>query len=697
MSSKRLNTNKRLSWEDPIEALSGKSAPSQSLLKIKNAGLEKVKDLLNILPLRIQPTPQISPFSSMKEGELFLGKGRAIGSNFSPAFGRRGKGKVQLFNVTLTVQDVLSDGIVNIKIFNAYPNIKNTIDKKDEFTFMGKPTSFKGDLQLVNPKFDPKIEVTQSGLLIEYPTVATVPGRLVKGIIDKIPDELWDEPLKLFKIPPSASKGSKDPLKVLHGKTSSGPSERKAAMSSLIYQEFLEDQLKIMARRKGIKGRPAPIVNWSDSTEKMVLDSLPYQLTKDQSLVLKKVREDFESGSPMMRMVQGDVGCGKTTVALVAAEIVAKDGGQSALMCPTESLALQHFKTFKKDASSELRVELLLGSHRPAEKKEVLYKLAKGDIDLLIGTHSLIQDTVEFKKLVFAIIDEQHKFGVEQRQKLSNKSDGVHTLIMTATPIPRTLQLAQYGDLDISTIKTMPSGRSAIKTRIVTPATYEKYLSFVKTRLSMGEQGYIVAPAIEESETLDIKNVNQIEAFYKKHFPEFTIKALHGKLKPEEKQRIFNEFGENKINLLISTSVVEVGINVVNATVMSVYNPDRFGLSSLHQLRGRVGRGGKPGFCFLVTDKKLNGDTLARLKVIERSTDGFEIAEADLKNRGEGDLFGVSQSGNAGQKRFGSIFEHFEIFDKVTRDLPAIIESHPEEVASVLDELYLDQKVSSTI
>lgn len=699
MSSKKSNIS-NITWESSLLELSGKSKPSQSITKLFEAGHAKVKDLLWILPLRVQAAPKLSPFSEMKEGRLFLGSCRLLSSRFAPAFGRRGKGGAQLLNATLIVQDELSDQIINLKFFNTYPNFRKNVEEKGPFTFMGQPQNYKGTLQINNPKLDPKGEHNENGLLIEYPTVATVAGKHVKGVIDKIPEELWlvkdrifDSGLEL----PIANKNLIQTFALLHGKTASDQDSRKSAFQDLVYCEFFGDQLKIMARRQGVKQQKAPLIEWPKDFYNELLGSFPYELTKDQDLVLTQIQEDFLSGHPMMRMTQGDVGCGKTTVAYISAMMTVKNGGQAAMMCPTESLALQHFETFKEILPKNARLGLLLGSHRPSEKKNINEELRAGKIDIIIGTHSLIQDAVEFKNLQLVIIDEQHKFGVEQRQKLSAKGAGTHTLIMTATPIPRTLQLAQYGDLDISTIRVMPKGRAGTKTRIVTESTYEKYLSFIKTRLSLGEQVYIVAPAIEESETLNIKNVQEIRDRYVKYFPEFRIQALHGRLKPAEKQAIFKDFSAGDIDMLISTSVIEVGINVTSATVMSVYNPDRFGLSSLHQLRGRVGRGEKPGFCFLVTDESVSKESLSRLKIIERSNDGFEIAEADLKNRGEGDLFGVSQSGSSGQKRVASVFEHFDIFDRVNRDLPQIVKEQKPAVDALLAELIKDQKVSSTI
>ena len=323
--------------------------------------------------------------------------------------------------------------------------------------------------------------------------------------------------------------------------------------------------------------------------------------------------------------------------------------------------------------------------------------LIQGETEIIIGTHSLFQDTVAFKKLGLAIIDEQHKFGVEQRLRLVAKGQGTHSLIMTATPIPRSLSLAQYGDLDISSIKMMPAGRKGIKTRITEKVNYEKYIEFVKNRLSMGEQAYFVFPAIDESETLDIQNIKASLKKYQETFRDFQVGMLHGQMKSEEKEQTVQDFRDKKIHLLISTSVIEVGINIPNSTIMSIYNPERFGLSSLHQLRGRVGRGSKAGFCFLVLDKDVSPEAYQRLKVIEQNLDGFVIAEEDLKFRGEGDLFGVDQSGTNSTKKLANFLTHTAILEQVVADVQRMQDTRPEILAPHFERLAKDQKILDTI
>lgn len=697
MKSKNSNTSK-LSWESSTLSLAKTKTPSKSLQKIHDSGFKQLKDLLWIFPLRVQAAPKLSPFSQIKIDELFLGEGRLISMNLSPAFGRKGRSRVQLFNASIVVKDIHSQAQLTLKFFNIYPSFKKQMEEREIFTFMGMASEYKGMLQIVNPKINPAgLMNSEDGKLIEYPTVNTVPGKEVQKLIDKIPNDLWDSEIRDEVSELKEKLGLSNLIrsfKVLHGKAEA---KKEIAKERIITEEFLQGQLMLLARKLKNKKLAAPFVKTTPVNLKKYRNIFPYELTHDQVDVLRDIQNDFMSGYPMMRMIQGDVGSGKTSVAIISALIAIENNGQVALMCPTETLASQHFKTITELVGDKYSIDLLLGSTKVSEKKEINIRLKSGKTHLVIGTHSLIQKSVHFKHLTLAIIDEQHKFGVEQRQVLFKKGDGVHTIIMSATPIPRTLQLAQYGDLDISTIRTMPSGRKGVKTRIVLKDNYEKYLSFIRTRISMGEQVYIVAPAIEESETLNLKNVQGIEQQYNKYFPDLRISVLHGKLNSTEKASVMDEFTKKKIDILISTTVIEVGINIINSTVISIYNPDRFGLSSLHQLRGRVGRGDKTGFCFLIANQNISKDSLDRIKIIEKTIDGFEIAEADLKNRGAGNLFGASQSGHISSYRLANIFEHFSLFEKVGKDIEGLREKYPEKLNNVLLKLTEETKITATI
>lgn len=686
-----------LNWSDSILCLA-KRKPTKTLLSLESVGFTSISDLLWIIPLRVIEKPKIQSFEYQKVDQLFFGKGKVLNIKSTPAFGKRGKGKIQLFNITVIVKDLLSSKIATLQFFNTYPNIKKQISALEEFTFMGTPGLFKGNLNIVNPKIDPSEIKSQERYLIEYPTISSISGIHIKKIIDLIPTELWDKeipsPISQLSLP-ETKYSLREIFFNIHGKNLDDEINREKCFEDLKYYELVEEQIKVKARKESYKLLKSKIIQWRESTYNSLLKKYPYELTEDQINSINDIKKDFCKGSPMMRILQGDVGCGKTTVAVASLIQVIENGYQVALMCPTEALAKQHQVSIKDVLNSDINVQLLLGSHTQKKKKEIYENLSSGKTQLVIGTHSLFQDKVEFKNLMYVIIDEQHKFGVNQRLKLISKGDNPHTLIMSATPIPRTLQLSRYGDLDISSIKTMPRNRIPIKTRIVTPKTFDKYLSFIKTRVSIGEQVYIVTPAIEESEAMDLESVTNVYQEITSYFPELNIQCLHGKMNSQEKDSILQDFKEHKINILISTSVIEVGINILNATVMSIFNPDRFGLSSLHQLRGRVGRSTKASFCFLVTKKQLPQESLERLKVIEQSTDGFQIAQADLTNRGQGDLFGTDQSGSNEKRKLTNIFKDFDLFNQVIKDME-YIEKH-NNLFELMNHYNLDKKVSSTI
>lgn len=698
MKSKISNTSD-LNWNSSLRGLFSGKKPSPTVEKLIEAGITTLSDLLWLLPLRIYKTPQTAPFREGELNQFFKGSGKVIHVEVKPQFGRRGKGNILLYNGYVVLKDDLSSETISIRWFNLYPNQKKQIEALKHLTFLGQIQEFKAQRQVINPQVITS-EEKLSDYIIEYPTVNKISGIHLKKIIDLIPRELWDripQTIPELKYDDKLTLG--EAFKVIHGRIPVQDFSlilKDRAEERLIYEEFLIDQLKIQTRRKFIKKKEAPLIGIDDEKVNGLIKHLPFELTADQLKVFREIKKDLLSGHPMMRMVQGDVGCGKTIVAYLAARITNKAGFQVALMCPTEALANQHFESFKK-LNPVLKVDLLLGSTKAKEKKIILQNLQEGETEVLIGTHSLFQDSVTFKKLGLAIIDEQHKFGVEQRLKLIAKGEGTHSLIMTATPIPRTLSLAQYGDLDISSIKMMPAGRKGIKTRITEKVNYQKYIEFIKLRLGLGEQAYFVFPAIDESETIDIQNVKESFKKYQEIFKGFKVGMLHGQMKADEKEEVVRNFRDQKIHILISTSVIEVGINVPNATIMSIYNPERFGLSSLHQLRGRVGRGERPGFCFLVLDKELPFESRERLEVIEKNLDGFVIAEEDLKFRGEGDLFGVDQSGTVSSKKLANFLTHTAILEQVVQDLERLQKENLNVLLPHFERLAKDQKILDTI
>lgn len=676
------------------------SKPTKTLEALNKKNISTINDLLWLLPRRIVKLPDIAKFQFANVGDYFRGRGEIVSMQARPNFKARGKGRAVLLNISVTVKDDFSDNFIILKWFNAYQSIQKKLEKLKHFEFLGVISVFNESLQIVNPEiFEVGQSESESGLRITYPTIDSIKSHHIQKVFDKIPKGFWD---KIPEIIPESVRKEKgllsrsEAFKYLHGRvppTEWSQDNFDQAKRCIIYEEFIYDQLKIKLRKNKRDQLTRDHLEISSEIINQARNLYPYKFTEDQDKALNDVIVDFKNSTPSMRLIQGDVGCGKTTVAVASAFLILKTGGQVALMCPTETLALQHYREIEEILGAEFKVSLLVGSTKASVKKQINSELEDGDIDIVIGTHSLFQDSVRFKDLQLAIIDEQHKFGVEQRIKLMKKGENPHCMIMSATPIPRSLSLTKYGDLDISIIKTMPKGRKGQKTRIVTNQNLNNYLSFVKTRLEMKEQVYVVVPAIEESENEDIKNLEHTYALYQKYFPDFRITPLHGRMSPEEKEEAITKFKEHKIDILIATSVIEVGINIVNSTIMAILSPERFGLSSLHQMRGRVGRGDKPGFCFLVTDREISPESMQRLQVIEKYTDGFKIAEEDLKIRGEGDLFGQEQSGVVTQKRLANIVLNQDILYEAIED----IKRYPQEFDGVLNSIEVDEKVLTTI
>lgn len=702
--------SKIIEWSSTLEDLLGKTS-LKSIEKLNVVGIKKVQDLLWVFPLRVLELPPLRSFDFIEEGCIFIGRAKVLNIQAKPNFRVRGRGKAMLYNIMVHVQDTLTDKILTLKWFNSYGSVTQKISKCTYIEFMGEASIFNGQLQFTNPDFfslesvdsDSPFATASNELKIQYPTVNSIAGVQVKKIIDKISMTLWNnipETLPVSLIKKKNFLSLSESFKVIHAKIKPTVELESMAEKRLIYEEFFEDQIKIHLRRQYFKKPKANPYKVPEEKFESFCRRYPYILTNDQLKTLNDVRVDLGGTHPMMRLVQGDVGCGKTTIAMIAAMIVIDNGAQAALMCPTEALAMQHFISCSELFDSKVyNVRLILGSTSAKEKKRLQKELADGSVDFIIGTHSLIQDTIQFKQLGLAIIDEQHKFGVDQRIRLTSKSTGAHCLIMSATPIPRSLSLTQYGDLDISTIKVMPAGRKGHKTRIVTQETFQQFLSFIMTRLSLKEQIYVVVPAINESVEVeqDFHNLSEVLERFRKYFPDYKVEGLHGQMKPDEKAQAFTAFRDHKVNILISTSVIEVGINVINATVMAIMNPERFGLSSLHQLRGRVGRGEKPGFCFLVNDKTISALSMERLKVIENNTDGFKIAEEDLKLRGEGDLFGTDQSGSQTQKRLANIILHADVLYEAREDALGLIQSKDPDVEALMQRLSLDERIFTTV
>lgn len=420
---------------------------------------------------------------------------------------------------------------------------------------------------------------------------------------------------------------------------------------TIVYEKLLIMQLGLMAIKSNLRNdSPGNEIKNTVSSDKLIR-SIPYKLTNAQLKVIDEIKRDMSVTRPMNRLVQGDVGSGKTVVAIYALLSAVDSGYQASMMAPTEILALQHYETiteYLSMADIHINVAFLSGSTKAKEKKEILEKLKSGQIDIIVGTHALIEDNVEFKNIGLVITDEQHRFGVRQRGRLSNKGSNPDILVMTATPIPRTLALMLYGDLDISIIDEMPPGRQKVITNIIKGSDKEKAYEFIKKQINEGRQAYIVAPLVEESENLELDSASEIfEELKSTYFSDYNLGLLHGKMSNSEKEEVMNEFYSGRINVLVSTTVIEVGVNVPNSTIMLVLNAERFGLAQLHQLRGRVGRGGHQSYCILVNESKTR-KSADRMNILKSTNNGFVIAEEDLKIRGPGDFFGTRQHGLSG-------------------------------------------------
>lgn len=461
------------------------------------------------------------------------------------------------------------------------------------------------------------------------------------------------------------------------------------------YEELLKFQLKIQYLRYQTKNeRHGAEKNFDESIVQSFMNSLPFTLTGAQTKVLEEIKKDLQSGSRMNRLLQGDVGSGKTVVAAISLLMVMLSGYQTALMVPTEILGQQHYKSLKElfAVYPEFKIEFLSSSVKGKRRREILEKLASGEVNLIIGTHAIIQQDVTFKKLGLVITDEQHRFGVNQRKMLREKGEFVDVLMMTATPIPRTLAISAFGDMDVSIINQLPQGRKPVETFLIDSSKLDRALGFIQeTILDSGQQVYVITPLIEESEAMDVQNAVEVYHLWQHHFEgKATVGLMHGRLSQAEKDAVMGDFVANRSQILVSTTVIEVGVNVPNANLMLIYDAHRFGLSQLHQLRGRVGRGSEQAYCLLMSDIK-NEQSLERLKIMTGTTDGFEIAEADLKLRGPGDFFGEKQSGVPVFK-MANLIEDYKILEVAMQDAYRLVSSdefhHNNEFLGLRDYIH---------
>lgn len=624
----------------------------KSLMILNNLGIYTIEDLIRNYPYKFDVLAKRN-INDEKFYDNFVSDGvvetNAVVNYFKGRMNR------------LTFRCNIQNKIVKVIIFNR-AFLKNNIKPGNVITIIGK--------------YNPKTEtITASNILLRklFNNVEIIPVyHLSKGITNKQITNYINKAINLYKIknniPEELLKkynfiNEEEALKIVHNPKDEA--SLKQALKTLKYEEIFTYMKKIrLLKEKNKEHNILYSKNIDDKKVNDFINSLPFELTSDQKKVIDEMLINLKSDTKMNRLLQGDVGSGKTIVSFILAYACYIAGYQSTLMAPTEILAIQHYENainlFK---NTDFKIALLTGKTSSKEKKEIYERLKNNEIDFLIGTHALISDNVNWNNLGLVITDEQHRFGVNQRLKLKNKSKTPDVLMMSATPIPRTYALTIYGDTDISSIKTMPKGRLPVKTYVKKTSELKDVLTGIYAALKNGNQAYVIAPMIEESEDTDYTNVYDLKHKFELAFKNYNIEILHGKMTKEGKDDVMNRYLENKINILISTTVIEVGVDVKNATVMVIFDADRFGLSTLHQLRGRVGRNNIQSYCYLISDKDKE-----RLKIMEEETDGYKISEADFKLRGQGDLFGNRQSG-ALSFELSDIKKDYDLFVKVKNDV----------------------------
>lgn len=578
---------------------------------------------------------------------------------------------------------LLTDGTGNIEaVWYNQPYMKNTLKQGQLYLFTGKISEKFNRLQVESPEFEPlkpNGEPVSGGRIVPiYTTTKKLSQKILRQLIRSVLDEVTPQ-LSEF-IPERIRRKYKLCERSFAINNIHFPQDDESffmARRRLVFEELFLLQTKLLQLKGNIREKPASLAV-KDLDYRPLTNKFSFKLTGAQKRTVDEICNDFKSGLCMNRLIQGDVGCGKTAVAMIAAYICIKNGGQAALMAPTDVLAMQHYKGFSEVFEAlGIKCSLLTSALKKKEKQAVYLALENGETDMVIGTHALIQDAVSFKNLGLVITDEQHRFGVKQREILTEKGVGVHALVMTATPIPRTLALILYGDLDISVIDELPPGRQEIATYAMHTSYYPKIYGFIRREAEAGRQVYIICPMIEENEKMQLKAVTEYAAELKDGaLSGLRVELLHGKMTNDEKQSIMSEFAEGNIDVLVSTTVIEVGINVPNATVMVIENADRFGLSALHQLRGRVGRGRAKSYCILVSDTK--GKTaLERLKIMCATNDGFVISEKDLTLRGPGDFFGTRQHGLP-EMKIANLYKDIDILKEVQQASIELYRRDPE-------------------
>lgn len=582
-------------------------------------------------------------------------------------------------------------GVMDAVWFQGLKFVMGKIKAGVEYIIFGKPTVFGGRINVAHPDVDEADELTvgNMGLQPYYNTTEKMKRmlinshaveKLMRNLFHAIQREPFEETLSPWMVESCHLMPLAEALYNIH--FPQNPELLRKAQYRLKFEELFYVQLNILryTKERRNKFRGLPFEHVGEIFNTFYSQNLPFQLTGAQKRVIKEMRRDMGSGRQMNRLLQGDVGSGKTLVALMTMLIALDNGYQACMMAPTEILANQHYETICRFlAGMNVRVELLTGNVKGKRRETILKDLLTGDVKILIGTHAVIEDTVNFSSLGLLVIDEQHRFGVAQRAKLWSKNIyPPHVLVMTATPIPRTLAMTLYGDLDVSVIDELPPGRKPIQTVHQFDNRRVSLYAFIRKQIEAGRQVYIVYPLIQESEKMDIKNLEDGYTNICEEFPEYRVSKVHGKMKPAEKDAEMQRFLAKQTQIMVATTVIEVGVNVPNASVMVIENAERFGLSQLHQLRGRVGRGADQSYCILVTGYKLSEETRKRISIMVETNDGFEIAEADLKLRGPGDLEGTQQSGVAFDLKIADIARDGQLLQYVRDIAERLLDEDPQ-------------------